>query len=480
MSTIVVSSFIIYSIICIVIGYIAARKTKTWEDFVIGGRRLGTWVTSLAYQSTALSGWLYMAYAGLAYTTGLFPVAWLSIGSGLAPLISFIVLGERIRRLTQVTNAYSTIDLLEKRFDDTKRLIRVTAVITIFISMTVYAAGQFMATGTLLSRIFGISYEHGVIAGSIVVVTYCLLGGYLAAALTDMFQGVLMLVGATTLGVLALINTGGLVNLVNQLETLDPKLVNPWIYPTVAAGYIMGAWLGYLGQPQLVVRFMSAKGLRNVLNSIPIVSITAPVLLVSCGIAGAASRILIPDLKTPDVSIIVLSETYFHPVFAGILIGAILAAIMSTADALVITAVTTVTRDLYHAMLRPKATQRELMWINRILTFIMGLFCLITAIRPFEAMLWVMWWGWAALTSFAPPFLCAAYWKRATREGIFAGIVCGFVATITWYQLGWYTWLHASGPAFAFSLLACIIVSLITKPTDNAVKVYEKSIMLTE
>jgi len=465
---IILTTLIIYMIGVIIIGIIASRYMKTLEDYIIAGRRLGAWVTAISYQATALSGWLFMAFAGLVYENGLSHGVWLIIASGAAPLISFILIGRGIRRLAEVTKAYTVIDLLEERFQDRTRIIRIISAIVIFICMIVYAAGQFMATGTLMSVILNIPYEHAVIYGTIIMAIYMFLGGYLAVAWTDLVQGLIMVFGAVTLSALAAAKIGGLPALLDNLESVNPKFVNPWIMPTVIAGYITAAWLGYLGQPQLVVRFMSAKGEKQVLNSIPIVSMSAPALLCGAAIASASAIILLPGLAKPEESILRLSIALFHPIIAGIFVAATLAAIMSTSDSLIIAAVSTVVRDIYNKMIRPSASQKELVWLSRIITLIACIACAAIAIRPFAEMLWVMWWGWGGLTTFAPLFILAIYWKRATREGCIAGLIAGFIASIIWFQLGWHKWLHLSVPAFVFSMVACIIVSLLTKPPETA------------
>ena len=386
---------------------------------------------------------------------------------GAAPLISFILIGRGIRWLAEATKAYTVIDLLEERFQDRTRIIRIISAIVIFICMIVYAAGQFMATGTLMSVILNISYEHAVIYGTIIMAIYMFLGGYLAVAWTDLIQGLIMISGAVALGTLAVAKVGGLSALIDNLESVDPKFVDPWIIPTVAMGYIIAAWLGYLGQPQLVVRFMSAKGEKQVLNSIPIISMSAPALLCGTALGAASAIILLPGLAKPEESILRLSIAVFPPAIAGVFIAATLAAIMSTADSLVIAAVSTIVRDIYHKMIRPSTSQRELVWISRAITLVACIICAFIALRPFAEMLWVMWWGWGGLTTFAPLFILAIYWKRATREGCIAGLIAGFIASIIWFQLGWHKWLHLSAPAFIFSMIACVVVSLLTKPPET-------------
>jgi len=463
-TTTILASVILYTIAVIIIGLVTARRIKHLDDFFIGGRRIGAWGTALAYQSTALSGWLYIAYAGLAYKYGPSHVAWLIIASGAAPLIAFLVLGKGLRKIAEETKAVTVIDWLERRYQDDTKVLRILSVAVIFICMMVYAAGQIMAVGAIMQVLLGVSYETGIYYSAAIIGIYVLLGGYLAVVTTDVIQGLVMFVTSLTLAILALIKVGGLSGLLSNLEAVDPTMVNVWAFPTVAIGYLVASWLGYLGQPQLVVRFMSAKGTKQILHSIPIVATVAPILLFGAGVAGSAARLLMPNLANPEHALLQLSVLVFHPVVAGVVLAGVLAAIMSSADQLVLSAVTSVVEDTYHRLIKPNASDKEIVNLARIVTVIIVVLATIIALNPFESVLWVMWWGWGGLTAFGPLFILGAYWKRVNKYGGILGLLMGFIASVIWFQLGYYKWLHLSAPAFAFSLLGCVIGSLLFKP----------------
>ncbi|MGI6702897.1 MAG: sodium/proline symporter [Clostridia bacterium] len=452
-----------YMALMLYIGYRASRKVKTSEDFLIGGRTFGINLTAIAHQAAGLSGWLFIAWVGQVASTG-FGAIWTAFSSGFAPFINFFVLAKRVSKFTLMTKARSFIDLLEARYyDGDKKHIRAISAVIIFISITVYLSSQLMAAGTTLQAVLGWDYTASVVLGAIVVIAYTSAGGLLAVAWTDFVQGMLMIFAVLAGLFVAFSHTGGLGAVFEGMKAINPKLMNPWIAPITIVGLLSAGWLGYMGQPQLVQMFMGMKNPDESRKGAMIAGTTGVFLLFSTFFMYMACLVMFPQSADPNTNFIQMIMTYTPSFLAGIVTAAILAAVMSSSDALLHVANTAVCQDFYNKMLKGgNATDKEVLMVGRISAIIIGAAAIYIALNPFEGVLWVNWWAWGGLSSFAPVVVLGLYWKRATREGAIAGLIGGFLGSAIWFAVGYYKWLHLTFVAFVCAMVLLVAVSLVT------------------
>ena len=469
--TVVIVVILAYMAAMLYIGYRASRNVKTSEDYLIGGRTFGTTLTSIAHQAAGLSGWLFIAWVGQVASTG-FGAIWTAFSSGFAPFINFFVLAKRVSKFTVMTKALSFIDLLEARYyDKDKKHIRAISAIIILISITVYLSSQLMAAGTTLQAILGWDYTVSVVLGTVVVIAYTSAGGLLAVAWTDFIQGMLMIFAVIIGLVVAFSNTGGLGAVFEGVKAIDPKLMNPWIAPITIVGLLSAGWLGYMGQPQLVQMFMGMKNPGESKKGAMIAGTTGVFLLFGTFFMYMACLVLFPQSADPNTNFIRMIITYTPKFLVGVVTAAILAAVMSSADALLHVANTAVCQDFYNKIFRNgNATDREVLVVGRVSAIIIGAAAIYIAFNPFEGVLWVNWWAWGGLSTFAPVVVLGLYWKRATREGAIAGLIGGFLGSAIWFAVGYYKWLHLTFVAFVAAMVLLVAVSLVTPAPPREVQ----------
>lgn len=460
---VIVLVMIAYMAVMLYIGYRASKSLKTSEDYLIGGRRFGVVLTAISHQAAGLSGWLFIAWAGQVANTG-FGAIWTAFSSGFAPFINFTVLAKRVSKYTLISKARSFIDLLEARYyDEEKKYIRVISAIIIFISITVYMSSQLMAAGTTFKAILGWDYNISVVLGAVVVILYTSAGGLLAVAWTDFVQGILMIFAVIVGLFVAFSNTGGLSTVFDGVRAINPNLMTPWIKPITIVGLLSAGWLGYMGQPQIVQMFMGMKNPDESKKGAFIAGSTGVFLLFGTFFMYLACIVLFPDSTDSNTNFIRMIMTYTPKFLVGVVTAAILAAVMSSADALLHVANTAVCQDFYNKMIKKgKATDKEILFVGRISAIIIGVVSIYIAFNPFEGILWVNWWAWGGLSTFSPILIFGLYWKRATREGAMAGLIAGFLSSAIWFAIGYYKWLHLTFVAFVSAMIVLVVVSLLT------------------
>ncbi len=471
MMSLVVVSFVVYLIAMIAIGIVTYRiGSESIEGYFLGKRRFGAFTIALTHQATAMSGYMFQGMPGKGYSLGLGSV-WVPMTSAGGPLINFTVLGKRLRRFTEKVGAITVPDFLEARYYDRTHVVRVISVIIIFIFLTAYTAAQTVAMGRTLEFLTGMPYKWGAIIGALTVLIYVLLGGFAAAVYTDVVQAILMFIGAVAVPAIAIAKIGGFTAMYNKLYAISPKLTDVWVAPITLLGFLAIGYLGYLGQPQLHVRFMAIKNSKMLKYSLLAAVVWAVIALYGVTIGGAAARVLIPGIK-PEMSLMALTKEMLPPVFAGILIAAMAAAIMSSANSYLLVVASALARDIYNKMINPRASQDKLVWISRLAVVAVSLLSIYLALGATATVFKLVLYAWAGLAcSFGPPVLLGLYWKRATKEGSIAGMIVGAVTVIVWKQAGlsWHPWYEMI-PGFVFATIAIIVVSLLTRAPPKEVQ----------
>ena len=469
--SVVISVIIVYMAAMLCIGWAASKKVRSSGDYLIGGKKFGPLLTAMAHQAAGLSGWLFLAWSSQVASMGLAAV-WTAISSGFAPFVNFFALAKKVSRFTSLSGAKSFIDLIEARYyDEEKKLIRLISSVIIVISITVYMASQLMAAGTTFKVILGWDYKWSVILATLIVVLYTSAGGLLAVVWTDFIQGCLMIFAVLVGAWAAFSQTGGLGRVFAAVAAANPSKMNIWINPWTIAGLLSAGLLGYMGQPQLVQMFMGMANPDDSRKSAMVAGCTGVFMLfVTLGI-NLACTVLFPDSADKNTNFIQLIMTYTPKFLVGIVTAAILAAVMSSADALLHVVNAAVCEDFYNKLLKNgKAPDSSIVAVGRVTAVVVGAAAVWIAFNPYEGILWVNWWAWGGLSTFAPVILIGLYWKRATREGAIAALIGGFAGSAWWFAAGYYKWLHLTFVAFFTAAVLLVVVSWLTSPPPERVQ----------
>jgi solute:Na+ symporter, SSS family len=473
----VIISLIIYMIGMLYIGYWAYKKTSDLSDYMLGGRGLGPGVTALSAGASDMSGWMLMGLPGAMFADGLSSI-WIAVGLTIGAYLNYILVAPRLRTYTEVADDSITIpDYLENRFNDTQKILRIVSGIVIIIFFTLYASAGLVSGGKLFESAFGLDYMTGMLLTVGVVVAYTLFGGFLAVSWTDFVQGCIMFIALVLVPIVAFTEVGDTQTLVDTVRGVDPSLLNVTKGLSFFGLLSLLAWgLGYFGQPHIIVRFMAItsvkeiKAARRIGMGWMIISIIGALLTGFIGIAWFEQSAR--TLKDPETVFIVFANVLFHPFITGFLLAAILAAIMSTISSQLLVTSSAVTEDFYKQFLKKNASDKELVLIGRLAVLTVAVIAVLLSLNPNETILSLVGYAWAGFGSaFGPLILLSLFWKRMTKWGALAGIIVGAVTVLTWVQFpDLKAEVYEMIPGFFLSMLAVILVSLVTKDPSNKVQ----------
>lgn len=473
---IIINTFILYIGVMMAIGVYYYRKTKNMSDYFLGNRKLGAWVTSLSAEASDMSGWMLMGLPGFAYIEGL-NAGWIAFGLGLGTYFNWKLVASRLRKYTELANNSLTLpDFLQNRYHDTSGLLRIIPAIFILIFFILYASSGFVAAGKLFETVFDLPYELAIFIGAGSVVFYTLIGGFLAVSRTDFIQGVMMFFAILIVPICAAMTLGGFGETITAIENLRESMFYPLTKSdgsTITAIEIISllAWgLGYFGQPHILVRFMAINSSKEIPQATRIAMTWVIISLsaaVGVGMVGSVYLTTPLEGTNSETVFLVMTNNLFPPIIAGLVLSAVLAAIMSTASSQLLVAASAFANDFYHMILRKDADQKELVWISRASVLIIASIAVFLAFNPNSFILDMVAYAWAGFgAAFGPAILMSLFWKRATRNGIIAGIIVGGVTVIIWKQLALFG-LYEIFPGFIFSLIAIYVVSLIDNPPSK-------------
>lgn len=475
-------TFGIYLLIMLGIGLYFYNRTKNLSDYVLGGRGLGSWGTSISAQASDMSGWLLLGLPGAAYATGLSGSVWMATGLAIGTYLNWKLVAQRLRISTQkYSNSITIPSYLENRFNDDSRLLRKASSIFILLFFLVYTASGFVSGGKLFQTVFGVPYKVSVIIGAVVVVAYTFLGGFMAVCWTDIIQGLLMFFTLLILPVVVLVKAGG----INEvISAIDPSLLNPFNAASITGSASSStvlvvisiisslAWgLGYFGQPHILARFMAIKDPDLIKKSRIIAMFWVVLSLLGATAVGLVGHSIIPDISAyggdSETIFMLLVNNCVPLILTGILMSAILAAIMSTADSQLLVAASTVSEDFYKGMIKPKASDRELILVSRLTVLSVAIIALIIAFNPNSSVLGLVSYAWAGFgAAFGPVILLSLFYKKMTKNGAAAGMIVGGLTSVLWPLLKKVSslaifQLYEIVPGFLFAVLAIFIVSKI-------------------
>ena len=467
----IVASLVAYMAVCLLLGFVAYRRTSTLGDFILGGRKLGSWVTALSAQASDMSGWLLMGLPGLAYLSG-FDAVWLAGGLVVGTWANWRFIAARLRaRTEQLSDSLTLPDYFERRFDDRSRLLRTITAAFILVFFAFYTSSGFVASGKLFQALFGLPYVEAMFWGSIVMLAYTFFGGFLAVSWSDVLQGTLMFLALVLVAWMGVALAGGPAQTLEQIASENPALLQPF---TASGGEALGwigiasliGWgLGYAGQPHILARFMAIRRVEEMRTARRVAMGWVTVVLAAAIIVGLSGMLALdPPLAGADSEkvFILMSTQFFHPVIAGICLSGILAAVMSTASAQLLVSSSAFAEDFYRGLFRPQAGRGELLWVGRGAVLAIAAVAFWLGLDPDSKVLSLVAWAWAGFgAAFGPAIILSLYWAGMTRNGALAGIVVGGVTVIVWPQLeGELFRLYELVPGFILSWLAIWLVSL--------------------
>ena len=469
----VIATFGGYLLLMVLIGWWAYRRTHNLADYILGGRRLGPWPTALSAGASDMSGWLLLGLPGLAYSAGL-EALWLVGGLLLGSWLNWRVVAYRLRRYSERADDALTIPaFLEQRFQDPTRLLRVVSALFILTFFLFYTSSGLVAGARLFETVFELPYLWALMAGTTAIILYTFLGGFLAVAWTDLVQGLLMLAALLIVPLYAFASMGGVGDGFMRIEAANPELLNGLTNSNgeplgwIAIASLMGWGLGYFGQPHILARFKAIRHHRDIGQARRIAVSWTALTLAGATLVGLAAIGYLPEpLEGADSerAFLLLVGALFHPLVAGVLLAAVLAAVMSTADSQLLVSSSALAEDFYKALFRREASQRELVLVGRLAVVVIALLAFALALQPDSKVLDLVAYAWAGFgAAFGPAIILSLFWRRMNNWGALAGIIAGGLTVVIWKQLeGGLFELYEIVPAFATALLSIVVVSLIT------------------
>ncbi len=487
--------FIIYLLFMLGIGIFFFVKNKNGgeKSYFLGGRQMGPWVTALSAGASDMSAWVLMGLPTSIYAAGLGQI-WIPVGLAIGYTISWLLEAPRLRKFSIVANDSITIpQYLTNRFLSKSKALQIICAVVFLVAYTVYAASSVKACGTLFHKVIGIDTQLAMYIAAVVIVSYTFLGGFSAVCWTDFFQGMLIL-GAM---LLAPIFAAGMVDF-STTSVIAQETENFWNpisnWKDIASG--LGWGLGYFGMPHIIIRFMSLKSQKELKKSAKIGISWTVIIVIFAALIGIVGRMFLgldEGVVADSTVFINMVRKIFPALISGILLSAVLAASMSTADSQLLAASSAFASDVYKPVIRKdKASEKEMMWAGRIVVLVIAVFALVIASNPNSGTIMDLvenaWGVFGA--AFGPAIMLSLFWKRYNFQGAVAGIIAGAAADIGWLVLfnmkGTTILAEPMGlyeiiPGFAIGLIAGIVVTLITKaPGKDVEKLFDDAMNYDE
>ena len=501
----VLLAMLIYFIVVVVIGFVyAKRSNQSTENYFLGGRKLGPWLTALSAEASDMSGWWLMGLPGVAYFTGASDAMWTAIGLAIGTYLNWKFVAKRLRKYSEVANNSITLpDFFSNRFHDKKNILMTIAALIILLFFCIYVGSCFVTCGKLFATLFGLDYATMMVLGALIVFLYTFVGGYLSVCTTDLIQGSIMICALVIVFVGSVASAGGIDNTVAFLQSIPGFLSGTEIAApildaqgkqviedgqplfgsaldygaiTIASGLVWG--LGYFGMPQVLVRFMSVSHSSQIKKARIIATIWVVVSLSSAVCIGLVGRAVIPAQFLTQASaeniFIVLSELILPSFVCGLVVSGIFAASMSSSSSYLLISGSAVAENIFRGLIKKDATDSQVMIVARITLVVVLLFGIAIALDENSSIFQVVSYAWAGFgASFGPLILLSLYWRRTNLPGAVAGMIVGAATVLIWNTfikpLGGIFAIYELLPAFVLSLIAIVVVSLLTKEPPKEV-----------
>ena len=499
-------AMIIYMAIVVVIGVVFAKKAnKSSENYFLGGRSLGPWVTAMSAEASDMSGWLLMGLPGVAYWCGLADAAWTAIGLAIGTYLNWLIVSKRLRRYSiRANNSITLPEFFSNRFRESKKVIMTLSAVFILVFFTVYAASCFVTCGKLFSTLFGMPYISMMIVGAIFVLLYTVLGGFLAESASDFMQGIVMIVALTVIVIISTVSAGGFGAVIENAKAIpgffeffglaSPELNADGVQMVEAGKPLFGAaseygWLkifsmlawglGYFGMPQVLLRFMAIRKEDELKRSRRIAMIWVVISLAVAVFIGIVGRQLYPTvhLTSTDAEniFITLATSSLPAILAGFVMAGILAATISSSDSYLLIAASAFAKNIYQGVFKKNASDKQVMNMSRITLLAIASVAMIIALDEKSVIFNIVSFAWAGFgATFGPIMLFSLFWKRINRPGAIAGMISGAGMVFLWKlvisKLGGIFAIYELLPAFIFSSICIIVVSLMTAPPSKEIE----------
>lgn len=476
----------LYMIAMLAIGWYAYRRTTNLTDYMLGGRSLGPMVTALSAGAADMSGWLLMGLPGAIYASGLVE-GWIAIGLTVGAYTNWRIVAPRLRAYTQVSGDAITIpSFLDSRLKDSTQLLRIVSGVIILVFFTFYVSSGMVSGGVFFESSFGYSYHTGLWVVAAVVVAYTLFGGFLAVSYTDFIQGLTMFLALIAVPAVGLYYTGGIGETIDTIKEVDPKMLS-LIAGATATGVISNlAWgLGYFGQPHIIVRFMAISSVEETKQARRIgigwmfLSLFGAIATALVGVAYFKQNNL--TLKDPETVFISLGQIFFHPFVAGVMLAAILAAVMSTISSQLIVTSSALVEDIYKKVFNQNASDKHYVLMGRLAVLVVSVIAFYLSWEQNATILKLVSFAWAGFgAAFGPIILLSLYWRKLTNIGALCSMVVGAAVAYIWGSIeSLSSMLYEIVPGFFLAFIVAIVVSLMTyKCNDDIEREFDDTIKM--
>ncbi len=489
---------IAYLAVMIMIGILYSKRNKDVSDFYLGGRRLGPIVTAMSAEASDMSSWLLMGLPGVAYLSGCAEAVWTAIGLAIGTYLNWLIVAKRLRRYSvKANNAITIPEFFSNRFHDKSHSLMAISAVIIVIFFVPYTASGFAACGRLFGTLFGVNYLPAMLIAAVIIVAYTTMGGFLAACTTDLIQSIVMTIALVVVVFFGVHVAGGFDAVmdyarstpgylsVTHIFDIDTYTSSPYSGLTIAS---LLAWgLGYFGMPHVLLRFMGIKDENKIKLSRRIATIwvcIAMAIAILIGIIGSgmtqagAIQLLGTSAESETLLIqtamLLSSNGLFPIILAGLILAGILACTMSTADSQLLAAASSVSQNILCDCFGLKLSKRASMIVARLTVIVIAVVAVIFARNPDSSVFRIVSFAWAGFgASFGAVMLFSLFWKRMNRNGALAGMLVGAVMVFVWKYLiapiGGVLAIYELLPAFICSVIAIIVVSLVTAPPDKEI-----------
>ena len=501
----ILAAMIIYMAAVIILGVTFAKKANASSDaYFLGGRSLGPWVTAMSAEASDMSGWLLMGLPGVAYWCGIADAAWTAIGLAAGTYINWLIVSKRLRRYSEKAgNAITLPEYFSNRFHEKRKVIMTIAAVFILIFFTVYAASCLVTCGKLFSTLFDMPYVPMMIVGAVFVLIYTIIGGFLAESASDFMQAIVMIVALGVIVCVGTVSAGGLGAVIENAQSIPgfldffgiatPETVDgvqqvaggqpvfgeaaKYSFLTIASAVAWG--LGYFGVPQVLLRFMAIRHEDELKRSRRIATVWVLISLFIAVFIGLVGRTLYPTALTTSSEaenvFILLATNLLPPLIAGFVMAGILAATISSSDSYLLIAASAFAKNIYQGLFRRKASDREVLNVSRLTLLLIAVVAIIIALDENSVIFTIVSFAWAGFgATFGPLMLFSLFWKRTTREGAVAGMIGGAGMVFVWNllirPLGGMWDIYELLPAFVFSCICIVAVSLLTPEPSEEIK----------
>ncbi len=497
----------VYMAAVILIGvFYAKRANKNSEEYFLGGRSLGPWVTAMSAEASDMSGWLLMGLPGVAYWCGLADAAWTAIGLAVGTYLNWLIVSKRLRRYSvRAGNAITLPDFFSNRFREKKPVIMLIAAAFILIFFTVYASSCLVTCGKLFSTLFDLPYVPMMIIGAVFVLLYTLLGGFLAESISDFMQAIVMITALTVIVIVSTVQAGGIGAVLDNAQNIPGfleffGLAAPVVdeagvqavvdgipqfadtakpYGALSVASMMAWGLGYFGMPQVLLRFMAIRKESELKRSRRIAMVWVVISLAVAVFIGLVGRQLFPTThltaSAAENIFITLSRSSLPAILAGFVMAGILAATISSSDSYLLIAASAFAKNIFQGVAKKKATDKQVMLVSRVTLLVLALIGIVIALDENSVIFKIVSFAWAGFgATFGPIMLFSLFWKRTTRAGAIAGMLSGGAMVFLWKlvisKLGGVFAIYELLPAFVFSCICIVVVSLLTKAPSKEVE----------